>query len=76
MANIQLGEVEELHAVGAFGESVQSWLIKPGLSSTTCAQYCLTICAVGFDRSKSYPLAVLIHGGPQGSFKDGWLYRW
>jgi dipeptidyl aminopeptidase/acylaminoacyl peptidase len=31
---------------------------------------------VGFDGSKRYGLAVLIHGGPQGSFKDGWLYRW
>ncbi len=31
---------------------------------------------VGFDASQKYPLAVVIHGGPQGSFKDGWMVRW
>ena len=25
---------------------------------------------------KKYPVAFLIHGGPQGSFGDGWSYRW
>ena len=29
-----------------------------------------------FDPNQTYPLAFLIHGGPQGSFDDHWHYRW
>ncbi|KAF7718947.1 Dipeptidyl-peptidase 5 [Penicillium ucsense] len=29
-----------------------------------------------FDKSKKYPLAFLIHGGPQGSWADSWSTRW
>ena len=29
-----------------------------------------------FDRRKSYPLAFLIHGGPQGAWEDSWSTRW
>jgi dipeptidyl aminopeptidase/acylaminoacyl peptidase len=25
---------------------------------------------------KKYPVAFLIHGGPQGSFGDAWSFRW
>jgi len=31
---------------------------------------------VGFDPSKKYPVAFLIHGGPQGSFGNLFHYRW
>jgi len=30
----------------------------------------------GFDASKRYPLAFLIHGGPQGAWLDSWSTRW
>ncbi|WEW55936.1 Dipeptidyl-peptidase 5 [Emydomyces testavorans] len=39
---------------------LQAWVVKPE----------------GFDKSKKYPLAFLIHGGPQGAWTDGWSYRW
>ncbi|KAI1915645.1 Dipeptidyl-peptidase 5 [Ophidiomyces ophidiicola] len=39
---------------------VQSWIIKPE----------------NFDKNKKYPLAFLIHGGPQGSWGDSWSTRW
>jgi dipeptidyl aminopeptidase/acylaminoacyl peptidase len=26
--------------------------------------------------NKTLPIAFLVHGGPQGSFSDGWSYRW
>ena len=26
--------------------------------------------------NKTLPIAFLVHGGPQGSFNDGWSYRW
>lgn len=42
------------------GDSVQAWLFKP----------------VNFEAGKKYPLAVLIHGGPQGAWEDAWSYRW
>ncbi|KAK0632131.1 Alpha/Beta hydrolase protein [Immersiella caudata] len=29
-----------------------------------------------FDKNKKYPLAFLIHGGPQGAWLDGWSTRW
>ncbi|TPX18467.1 uncharacterized protein E0L32_011652 [Thyridium curvatum] len=29
-----------------------------------------------FDESKKYPLAFLIHGGPQGAWGDSWSTRW
>jgi dipeptidyl aminopeptidase/acylaminoacyl peptidase len=30
----------------------------------------------GFDPARKYPLALLVHGGPQMSFANGWSYRW
>ena len=44
---------------GAAGAKVQAWLFKPP----------------HFDARKKYPLVVMIHGGPQGSW-GGWSYRW
>ncbi len=45
---------------GAAGKSVQAWVVKPP----------------DFDPEKKYPLLVLVHGGPQGAWTDGWTYRW
>ena len=42
------------------GKSVQAWLVKPP----------------AFDPARKYPLLVLVHGGPQGAWTDGWTYRW
>ena len=30
----------------------------------------------GFDRARRHPLVVLVHGGPQGAWTDGWSWRW
>ncbi len=30
----------------------------------------------GFDPNKKWPVAYLVHGGPQGAWNDGWSYRW
>ena len=45
---------------GAEGVRVQSWLFTPP----------------GFDPQKKYPLIMLVHGGPQGSWGNSWSYRW
>ena len=29
-----------------------------------------------FKKDRKYPVAFLIHGGPQGSFGNAWSYRW
>jgi dipeptidyl aminopeptidase/acylaminoacyl peptidase len=39
---------------------MQMWILKPP----------------GFDPAKKWPLAFLVHGGPQGAWEDGWSYRW
>jgi dipeptidyl aminopeptidase/acylaminoacyl peptidase len=39
---------------------MQMWILKPP----------------GFDEKKKYPVAYLVHGGPQGAWEDGWSYRW
>jgi len=38
--------------------------------------YCYVVEPVDFDASKKYPVAFLIHGGPQGSFGNDFHYRW
>src|SRR5207253_2667326 len=45
---------------GAGGEKVQAWILKP----------------VGFEDGKKYPVALVIHGGPQGAIEDHFHYRW
>ena len=38
--------------------------------------YCYVVKPVDFDSKKKYPVAFLIHGGPQGSFGNSFHYRW
>ena len=59
-AGFSLGEPEQFSFKGWNGETVYGYAVKP----------------VGFDPKKKYPLAFLIHGGPQGSFGNHWHYRW
>lgn len=56
----QTGEPEQFSFTGGAGDTVYGWVVKP----------------VGFDAAKKYPIAFLIHGGPQGSFGDHFHYRW
>jgi len=60
LAKVQFGEPEQFSFVGANGDQVYAWLVKP----------------VGFKPGKKYPVAMLIHGGPQGSFGNNFHYRW
>ncbi len=56
----RMGDFEQFHFAGAKGETVHGFLVKP----------------VDFDPAKKYPVAFLIHGGPQGSFGNHFHYRW
>jgi dipeptidyl aminopeptidase/acylaminoacyl peptidase len=60
LAGLSFGRYEQLHFSGAHGDDVFGYLLYP----------------VGYDKNATYPLAFLIHGGPQGSFDDHWHYRW
>jgi dipeptidyl aminopeptidase/acylaminoacyl peptidase len=60
VAAARMGAVEQFSFPGARGERVHGFLVKP----------------CDFDPARRYPLAFLIHGGPQGSFGDHFHYRW
>ncbi|HWM89272.1 MAG TPA: S9 family peptidase [Thermoanaerobaculia bacterium] len=60
LADVQLGEAEQFKFEGANGDTVHAWMVKP----------------VGFQEGKKYPLAFIIHGGPQTSFHNQFHYRW
>ncbi|RZJ04445.1 MAG: S9 family peptidase [Brevundimonas sp.] len=54
------GEAEQFTFAGWNGEEVHGYVIKPA----------------NYVEGRKYPVAFLIHGGPQGSFGNGWSYRW
>jgi dipeptidyl aminopeptidase/acylaminoacyl peptidase len=60
VAAAKMGAYEQFTFSGAKNETVHGFVVKP----------------VDFDPAKKYPLAYLIHGGPQGSFGDHFHYRW
>ena len=55
-----LKNAEEVEWTGALGKKIHGFIVKPA----------------DFDPNKKYPLAVIIHGGPQSAFNDSWGYRW
>ena len=60
VASLDLRPLEAFGFVGALGDSVHGWILKPP----------------GFDPARKYPLVYLIHGGPQGAWDDNWHSRW
>ena len=55
-----LQETEEMEWTGALGQKIHGFLLKPR----------------DFAPNRKYPLAVLIHGGPQSAWNNSWSYRW
>ncbi len=60
LARVRLGDFEQFSFAGWNGETVHGYVVKPA----------------DFDPSGKYPVAFLIHGGPQGSFDNDFHYRW
>ena len=60
LEQVEMGEFEQFSFPGWNGETVWCYVVKPA----------------GFDESRKYPVAFLIHGGPQGSFGNHFHYRW
>ncbi|HEY1990868.1 MAG TPA: S9 family peptidase, partial [Gammaproteobacteria bacterium] len=60
LKDIQFGDFEFFTFKGWHGDTVQGYVMKP----------------VGFVEGKKYPIAFLVHGGPQGAWTDDFHYRW
>ena len=60
VAAARMGDSEQFTFKGWNDETVYCYIVKP----------------VDFDPAEKYPVAFLIHGGPQGSFGNDFHYRW
>jgi dipeptidyl aminopeptidase/acylaminoacyl peptidase len=57
---IAMGDVEQIEFAGWNDEPVHAWIVKPA----------------DFSSDRRYPVAFIIHGGPQGSSSNDFHYRW
>ncbi|MBD1390218.1 S9 family peptidase [Neiella sp. HB171785] len=60
LADTQFGQFEQFEFAGWNNETVYGYWVKP----------------VGYQAGNKYPVAFLIHGGPQGSFGNMFHFRW
>ncbi|MEW9624237.1 S9 family peptidase [Rhodanobacter geophilus] len=60
LANAREGDFEFFTFKGWNDEAVQGYVVKP----------------VGYEPGRKYPVAFIIHGGPQGAMTNSWSYRW
>jgi dipeptidyl aminopeptidase/acylaminoacyl peptidase len=60
LPDVRFAEYEQFRFSGWNNETVHAYVMKPW----------------NYEEGKQYPVAFLVHGGPQGSFGDGWSYRW
>jgi dipeptidyl aminopeptidase/acylaminoacyl peptidase len=60
LPDVRFGDYEQFSFKGWNGDTVHGYVVKPW----------------NYEEGKTYPVAFLVHGGPQGSFGDGWSYRW
>jgi dipeptidyl aminopeptidase/acylaminoacyl peptidase len=55
-----MGEYEPYSFAGAGGTTVHGWVMRPA----------------DFAPGRKYPVAFIVHGGPQVSFANNWSFRW
>jgi len=60
LAQRKLGEYAQFSFAGWNNENVFGYVVKPP----------------DFNHDRKYPVAFLVHGGPQGSFANSWNWRW
>jgi len=60
LAQLDLNKAEDFEFVGALKAKIHGFIVKPPQ----------------FDKTKKYPMILIIHGGPQGAWLDNWGYRW
>lgn len=57
---LSTSQVSHFYYKGAQDHNVHAWIVRPSF----------------FQPDKTYPLALLIHGGPRGSWADAWSTLW
>ncbi|HWJ04799.1 MAG TPA: S9 family peptidase, partial [Steroidobacteraceae bacterium] len=60
LEDVAFGDFEQFSFKGWNDDTVHGYVVKPW----------------NYVEGQKYPVAFLIHGGPQGSFGNGWSYRW
>jgi len=60
LAQRQMSEYEQFSFKGWNDETVYGYVVKP----------------YGFEPGKRFPIAFVVHGGPQSSMQNLWTYRW
>lgn len=60
LKNIRFGAYEQFKFAGWNDETVYGYVMKPW----------------NYKAGKKYPVAFIVHGGPQGSMGNDWHYRW
>jgi dipeptidyl aminopeptidase/acylaminoacyl peptidase len=60
LKDLRMGDFEFFTFKGAEDATVQGYVVKP----------------VGFKSGRKYPVAFIIHGGPQGAMTNDFHYRW
>ena len=60
LAQRHMSEYEQFSFKGWNDETVYGYVVKP----------------YGFEAGKRYPIAFVVHGGPQSSLQNEWTYRW
>ncbi len=60
LKDVAFGDFEQFNFKGWNGDTVHGYVVKPW----------------NYVEGQKYPVAFVIHGGPQGSFGNGWSYRW
>ena len=60
LADTQMGDFEFYTFKGADNATVQGYVVRP----------------VGYVKGRKYPVAFIIHGGPQGAMTNEFHYRW
>jgi dipeptidyl aminopeptidase/acylaminoacyl peptidase len=60
LADVNWGEAEQFSFAGASGDKVFGYALKPS----------------NWEPGRQYPVAFIVHGGPQSSFANTWSYRW
>ncbi|VTR90934.1 peptidase s9 : Dipeptidyl aminopeptidase/acylaminoacyl-peptidase OS=Chloracidobacterium thermophilum (strain B) GN=Cabther_A0062 PE=4 SV=1: PD40: PD40: Peptidase_S9 [Gemmata massiliana] len=60
LAELDLPKPESVEVPVEGNVNMQMWILKPP----------------GFDAKKKWPVAFLVHGGPQGAWENSWSFRW
>jgi dipeptidyl aminopeptidase/acylaminoacyl peptidase len=60
LTGVEMGRYEQFAFKGWNNETVHGYVMQPS----------------AMEPGKKYPVAFVVHGGPQGSFGDSWSFRW